>query len=178
MSDNAALSRACRPADRGVVGVLVICPHLSQAHDGANARVALLLHNRDCLLKRLEKLSTSGRIIERQTLAQASFSLLAIARAHRCDALYFARAYDVNEPRRAADVTRSFEQAALRVHAVDETAIRRCGKTRRARSARRPACDVRHRDASRCRPARCPTWRPRRRGHFAGSHHFFHSRRK
>ncbi|MEP0848576.1 MAG: deoxyribodipyrimidine photo-lyase [Phycisphaerae bacterium] len=122
-SDNAALSTACRAADRGVVGVFVVCPRQWQAHDWANVRVEFLLRNLASLSKRLEKLHIALRIIERPTFAQVPSGLLAVARQHRCDALYFNREYEVNESRRDADVTGAFEQAGLRVHPFDDTAV-------------------------------------------------------
>jgi deoxyribodipyrimidine photo-lyase len=122
-NDNAALSAACRAADRGVVGVFVVCPRQWQAHDWADVRVEFLLRNLACLSERLKKLHIALRIIEEPTFAEVPTGLLAVAQQHRCDALYFNREYEVNESRRDAAVTRSFEEAGLRAHCFDDTTI-------------------------------------------------------
>jgi deoxyribodipyrimidine photo-lyase len=86
-------------------------------------RVEFLLRNLACLSERLKKLRIALRIIERPTFAQVPAGLLAVARRHQCDALYVNREYEVNESRRDAAVTRSFEEAGLRVHSFDDTTI-------------------------------------------------------
>src|SRR5512137_2152387 len=96
-SDNAALSAACRAADRGVVGVFVVCPRQWRAHDWADVRVEFLLRNLACLSERLKKLHIALWIIEKPTFAEVPTGLLAVAQQHRCDALYFNREYEVNE---------------------------------------------------------------------------------
>lgn len=122
-SDNSALSAACRAADRGVVGVFVVCPRQWQAHDWGDRRVGFLLRNLSCLSDRLKRLNVALRIIERATFAQVPAGLLAAARQHRCDALYFNREYEVNESRRDAAVTRAFEQAGMEVRSFDDATI-------------------------------------------------------
>ena len=122
-NDNAALSAACRAADRGVVGVFAVCPRQWQAHDWADARVEFLLRNVACLSERLKKLYIALRIIEEPTFTEVPTALLALAQRHRCDALYFNREYEVNESWRDAAVTRTFEEAGLVVHCFDDTMI-------------------------------------------------------
>jgi len=121
--DNAALTAACRAADRGVVGVFVTSPRQWQAHDWADVRVEFLLRQVACLSERLKKLHIALRIVESPAFADVPAGLLALARRCRCDALYFNREYEVNESRRDAAVIQAFERAGLAVRCFDDSVI-------------------------------------------------------
>jgi deoxyribodipyrimidine photo-lyase len=123
VDDNAALSEASRAADRGIIGVFTLCPRQWQAHDWADVKVEFLLRSLACLSERLKKLRIPLRIVETPKFAEAPAALLALARRHQCDVLYFNREYEVNESRRDATVMHTFESAGLAVHGFDDTVI-------------------------------------------------------
>ncbi len=123
VTDNAALSAACAAADRGVVTVFTICARQWREHDWADAKVEFLLRNLACLAEGLKRLHVSLLILETPTFAEVPAALLASAREHGCDALYFNREYEVNERRRDDTVTAAFERAGLAVRAFEDTVV-------------------------------------------------------
>ena len=121
--DNAAASAACAAADRGVVGVFLLCPRQWRAHDWADIKVELLLRNLACLSERLKRLKIPLLVRETPTFDEAPDVLLTLARRLKCDALYFNREYEVNEQRRDAAVSRVFEGANVTLRSFDDQTV-------------------------------------------------------
>jgi deoxyribodipyrimidine photo-lyase len=123
VADNPALHAAARRADRGVVAVYAICPEQWEAHDTAPIKVDFILRNLRELSAALARRNIALRIVETPTFAGVPRALLAVAREHDCDALFFNREHEVNERRRDADVTATFENARVEVHAFTDQCL-------------------------------------------------------
>ena len=123
VDDNAALSAACVAADRGVVGVFLLCPRQWRAHDWADIKVEFLLRNLACLSERLKRLKIPLLVQETPTFDEAPDVLLTLARRLHCDALYFNHEYEVNERRRDGAVAKVFEDANMTVRSFDDQTI-------------------------------------------------------
>lgn len=123
VDDHPALAEACRAADRGVVGVFVICPRQWRSHDWADIKVEFLLRNLACLSERLKRLRIPLLIRSVPTFERVPAVLRDVARQFNCDALYFNREYEVNERRRDEAVTSALTGAGLDVRAFDDRTI-------------------------------------------------------
>jgi linoleoyl-CoA desaturase len=123
VDDNAALSAACAAADRGVVGVFLLCPRQWRAHDWADIKVEFLLRNLACLSERLKRLKIPPVLRETPTFDEAPDVLLTLARRLKCDTLYSNREYEVNERRRDAAVAKVFEDEHVTIRSFDDQTI-------------------------------------------------------
>lgn len=121
--DNTALSEACRAADAGVIAVFAICRRQWQDHDWGPARVHFVLRNLADLSASLEKLEIPLRLIDAPRFSDVPEKLLALARRHGCDGIWFNREYEVNERSRDEDVEQVFAEADRSVHAYDDQVI-------------------------------------------------------
>lgn len=121
--DNPALYHAMRAADRGVVGVFVVCPRQWREHDWADTRVEFLLRNLACLREQLARLHVPLLVRETADFEGVTGVLAQTAQALHCDALYFNREYEVNERRRDEAVVSAWRAAGQVVHAFDDQLI-------------------------------------------------------
>lgn len=121
--DHAALSRATREADRGVVAVFVLSPEQWLEHDWGSPKVGFVLDNLRALSADLEKLRIPLRVLRADRFAAVPGALLELARDTGCDALYFHHELEVNERRRDETVRDTFEDAGLAVTALDDVCI-------------------------------------------------------
>ncbi len=121
--DNRALSAATHAADRGVLGVFLICEQQWQTHDWADIKVEFLLRNLACLSERLKKLKIPLLIRRTPTFEGVPGVLLDLVREHDCDALYFNHEYEVNEQRRDDAVKDKLCRAGVHVQGFHDQAI-------------------------------------------------------
>ncbi len=128
--DNPAFSAATHAADRGVVAVFLIAARQWRKHDCSPARVDFVLRSLVELSAALRRLNVPLRVLEAPMFADASRALLAIAREHSCDALYFNRELEINEFRRDQAVVVAFERAGLRVFTHDDATVLPPGSVR------------------------------------------------
>ena len=121
--DNTALDRACREADSGVVAVFAICAKQWAEHDWGAMRVDFALRNVRALSEALKKLNIPLLVLRAPRFTDLPGKLLRLAAKHECDALFFNREYEVNEQRRDAEVTATFEKHGRSVHAFTDQVI-------------------------------------------------------
>ncbi len=130
VGDNAALHAATRAATRGVVGVYLLSPAQWREHDDAPAKVDLILRTLRELSSSLRELNIPLLIADAPRFADAPERLLALAKRHSCNALFFNREYEVNESRRDAGVERAFAAAGLGTHGFDDQVLAPPGEVR------------------------------------------------
>ena len=123
INDNTALHHACRRADEGVIGVFAICPRQWAEHGWGAMKTAFVLRNLRALSDALREVNIPLLLVESPRFSGVPDRLLHIARAHRCDALFFNREHEVNEVRRDDETRRVFERAGLAVHAFPDQTI-------------------------------------------------------
>ena len=123
VDDNTALAEACERADRGVVGVFLVSPSQWRAHGWGDMKAAFTLRNVRALSERLAGLNVAllVRVVDRFDGAPAA--LLAIAREHGCDELFFNAEHEVNEAARDEAVREAFDEAGLRVRVRQDQTI-------------------------------------------------------
>ncbi|MCG8405491.1 MAG: deoxyribodipyrimidine photo-lyase [Phycisphaerales bacterium] len=127
-ADNPALHEASKKANRGVVAAYVVCPEQWRQHDTAAVKVDFILRNLQELSDALAKRNIALKIIETPTFQNVPHELRHIAEDFKCDTLFFNREYEVNERRRDAEVTKTFENAGCKVHAFTDQCIFEPGK--------------------------------------------------
>jgi deoxyribodipyrimidine photo-lyase len=123
VSDNTALWHACREATGGAVAVFTICPGQWREHDWADVKVDFILRTLGELRSSLDRLNIPLLVKRADTFRAAPAVLLKTARAHRCDAIYFNREYEVNESRRDEAVTQTFTDAGLEARAFHDQSV-------------------------------------------------------
>ena len=123
VQDNTALHHACRAADNGVIAVFAVCGEQWAEHDWGGTKVDFVLRSVGALSEALSRLNIPLLIIRVQRFAQLPSKLLAVAKRHACDALYFNREYEVNELRRDREVTAAFQERGRTVHAFADQVI-------------------------------------------------------
>ena len=129
--DNPALSRASRDADRGVIAVFIICPgQWLEEHDLSDAKADLILRTLGTLSADLERLNIPLLILEHDRFDQTPSTLLDLARAHGCDALYFNDEYELNERERDRAVEDAFRRAGLRIYRTTDQVVYEPGSIR------------------------------------------------
>jgi deoxyribodipyrimidine photo-lyase len=121
--DNPALHRACVEADRGVIGVFLICPEQWRKHDWADVRVDFLLRTIETLSERLKDLHIPLLVRTVPGFEDAPRELLNLARKHGCDTLYYNSEYEFNEQRRDENVREESERADLGVRVQHDQSI-------------------------------------------------------
>ena len=130
LRDNTALHYACRAADKGVIAVFAICPEQWAQHDWGSMKVDFVLRGVRALSDDLARSNIPLLIIRVPHFAQVPSKLLALARRHACDALYFNREYEVNELLRDREATALFEEYDRTVHAFTDQVILDVGSLR------------------------------------------------
>jgi deoxyribodipyrimidine photo-lyase len=123
VSDNTALWHACRAASGGAVGVFTLCPGQWREHDWADVKVDFILRTLGELQSDLDRLNIPLLVARADTFGEVPAVLLKTARAHRCDAIYFNREYEVNEASRDEAVTQAFAGAGLEVRAFHDQSV-------------------------------------------------------
>ncbi len=124
VSDNAALHRACADASRGVVGVFAVTPEQwKHKHDWGWPKASFTLRAAAALSEELRALNIALRVVETPTYVELPDALLALAREHSCDALYYNREYEINELDRDESVTDLFDQNDLSVNAFTDLTL-------------------------------------------------------
>ncbi len=127
--DNTALFEACKAADKGVVGVFAVTPEQWRVkHDWGWPKADFTLRNAKALSDELEKLNIALRVIETPDYSGLPKKLLAIAKEHECDALYFNREYEVNELERDEAVADLFEEHDRDVHSFTDLTLAEPGE--------------------------------------------------
>ncbi|MHC4827029.1 MAG: deoxyribodipyrimidine photo-lyase [Planctomycetota bacterium] len=121
--DNTALAEACRDASGGAVAVFTVCPRQWREHDWADVKVDFILRTLGELRSDLGRLNIPLLITRADTFDQVPALLLKTARAHRCDAVYFNREYEINEARRDEAVTQTFADAGLEARAFHDQSV-------------------------------------------------------
>jgi len=121
--DNPALAAACAAASRGVLAAFTICPEQWREHDWGPKRVNLLRRTLAELSNALAQRNIALRLLERPRFEGVERDLLALAREHGCDALFFNEEYEVNERTRDAAVRRAFNDAGLRVRTFHDQVV-------------------------------------------------------
>jgi len=130
VEDNSALHAAAREATRGLVGVYLVSPAQWREHDDAPAKISLILRSLRELSTSLRALNIPLLIVEAARFGDAPSALLALAKQHASDALFFNREYEVNESRRDTAVERAFSGAGLSVRAFDDQVLAPPGEVR------------------------------------------------
>lgn len=110
VGDNRALSAATHEAERGVVAVFLIAHEQWRQHDWGGMRVAFLMRNLKTLRDELAELNVPLLVETATTFELAASKLLAVARKHDCEKLFFNREYEVNEVARDEAVGEAFEE--------------------------------------------------------------------
>jgi deoxyribodipyrimidine photo-lyase len=123
ISDNTALWHACREATGGAVAVFTVCPGQWREHDWADVKVDFILRTLGELRSGLDRLNIPLLVARADTFREVPAVLLKTARAHRCDAIYFNREYEVNEASRDEAVTQAFTEAGLEVRAFHDQSV-------------------------------------------------------
>lgn len=124
VADNPALYAASRAAERGAVAVFVFCPRQwREKHDWGDVKVDFLRRNLEVLSRDLEKLAIALLFVQAPDFAGVPAKLLALARRHGCDALFFNRELEVYERRRDAEVEAAFTAAGRAVHVFDDQTV-------------------------------------------------------
>ena len=123
VSDNTALWRACRAATGGTVAVFTVCPGQWREHDWADIKVDFILRTLGELRSGLDRLNIPLLVKQADTFREVPAVLLKTARAHRCDAIFFNREYEVNESRRDEAVTQTFTEAGLEARAFHDQSV-------------------------------------------------------
>ncbi|HVZ92911.1 MAG TPA: deoxyribodipyrimidine photo-lyase [Phycisphaerales bacterium] len=113
--DNTALHEAARAATRGVVGTFVICPEQWRNHDDAPVKIHFWLRNLRALSISLSRLNIPLVIVHAERASEIPERLLALARASRCDSLFWNHEYEVDEQRRDAGVFQRLHSAGMSV---------------------------------------------------------------
>ena len=121
--DNPALTHALRAADRGTVAVFIISAAQWREHDWGAVKVDFVLRNVRALGDQLAELGIALKVLDVPRFRQAPARLIRLAKANRCDALYFNREHEVNESRRDDEAVRAFEQAGLAVHSFEDQTV-------------------------------------------------------
>lgn len=121
--DNVAFFRACERADRGVLGVFVVCPGQWREHDWADIRVDFVLRNLEKLGVELARLNVPLLVLEEDRFAGVPSALLRLAERHGCDALYFNREHEWNERRRDERVAEAFRASGRTAHAFTDRTV-------------------------------------------------------
>lgn len=122
--DNTALSAACAAASKGVIAVFAVCPKQWREHDWGDPRVGFLRRNLIDLQQSLEGRNIALKIIQRDTFKGIEVDLLALAKEHHCNALFFNEEYEVNERARDARVATAFAKAGHSVRTFhDQTVV-------------------------------------------------------
>ena len=107
VSDNTALWHACREATGSAVAVFTLCPGQWREHDWADVKVDFILRTLGELQSGLDRLNIPLLVARADTFREVPAVLLKTARAHRCDAIWFNREYEVNEASRDEAVTQA-----------------------------------------------------------------------
>ena len=129
--DNTALFHACADADRGVVGVFAITPEQwKHKHDWGWPKADFTLRHARALSEELATLNIALRVVETPGYEELPEELLAIAREHGCDALYYNREYEINELDRDDAVSDAFEGAGRCVEAHTDLTLTAPGDIR------------------------------------------------
>ena len=125
VADQTALASAAR--DGPVVAVWCLCPEQLRAHDVGGNRVAFTLRCLRALQQELADLGIPLRILAPADFAAVPEALLTLAREVRADSLWFNDEYPLNERRRDAAVTSTFEAAGIDVHRFTDSVVRAPG---------------------------------------------------
>lgn len=128
--DNRVLAAAVRAADNGVVGVFAICAEQWKKHDWSSAKVSLVMRSVAELSRSLDALNIPLLLVDEPLFAQLPDRLLAIARQHGCDALFFGHEYEWNERLRDEAVSNRFEEQGLKVRALADRTLVTPGSVR------------------------------------------------
>lgn len=122
--DNTALSAACAAASKGVLAVFTICPKQWREHDWGDMKVDFLRRSLEELSEGLESRNIALKFIQRDAFEGIEGDLLALAREHHCNALFFNEEYEANERKRDAAVAATFAKAGLSVRSFhDQTCV-------------------------------------------------------
>lgn len=130
VNDHPALHHAAKAPDHGVIGVFAACPPQWRRHDWGFPRVDFVLRNVVALHLRLERMNIPLLWLECPTFADLPTALVAMARRHRCTALFFNDEYEVNERRRDDAVAAAFTAAGLGVHRFTDQVVFPPGEVR------------------------------------------------
>lgn len=124
ISDNTALSHACRSASEGVVAVFAICPRQWTDHGWGSVKVDFVLRNLRALSESLAGIDIPFLFVHVPGFEAMPAKMLDIAREHKCGALFFNQEHEVNEQRRDEEARKLFEKAGLPVRSfVDQTIL-------------------------------------------------------
>lgn len=121
--DHEALTRACRDATRGVIGVFLVSPGEWSAHDWSPAKVDLVLRSVRDLEESLARLNIPLLVRTAEQPAEIPGLLLSLAREHSCDVLACTREYEVNESQRDAAVESAFRADGREVWWSDDQVL-------------------------------------------------------
>ncbi len=123
IADNPALAAGCRDPHARVIAVFLPARSQWVSHDWASVKVDLILRTLAELSGALAARNIPLLIPRADRFSDAPRVLLDLARAHRCDELFFNREYELNERRRDDAVVGSFTRAGLRATAFDDQTI-------------------------------------------------------
>ena len=123
LADNPALHEACKTESRGVVAVFLMCPKQWKRHDLSDVRIDFVLRSLGELSRALAKKNIALLIREASLYDDVPDALLAVAREHGCDSLFFNEAYEVNERARDDAASEVFRESG---HTVSPSAISAC----------------------------------------------------
>jgi deoxyribodipyrimidine photo-lyase len=123
LRDNRALHAACERADGDVLAVFTLCPAQWRVHGWGAPKAGFVLRGLAALAEALAERGIPLRLVRRDRFDEVPAALLALARRHHRDALFFNREYEVNERRRDRAVRAAFEQDGRAVHAFDDQTI-------------------------------------------------------
>lgn len=124
LADNPALHRACARAEKGVLGVYVLCPEQMREHDLASVRVGFLLRSLQDLSERLEQQRIPLRILEVDRFADVPAALMDLAAEVGAEAIHANQELEWNEQRRDEEVDAAARKAGVKfLLSHDQTAV-------------------------------------------------------
>ncbi len=122
--DHLPLYHAAHRATRGVIAVFILCPEQWREHDWAPIKVEFIRQTLHTVRQDLAALNIPLLIRQTPTFAGVPDLLLALAREHDCDALFFGDEYEVNERRRDATVMQRFRDDDRAAHTFTDQVLR------------------------------------------------------
>ncbi len=123
LHDNTALFNACKDAEDGVVAVYYLTPQQWSSHDDASLKVNFWLENLTLLSKALEKINIPLLIETCHQFSDVPEAMIALAKKHQCNDIFFNREYEFNEQRRDESVLRAAESPKIGVHRFHDRVI-------------------------------------------------------
>jgi deoxyribodipyrimidine photo-lyase len=122
VSDNAALYHACK-GQSAIMAVYLHCPSVWKRHQLSRAQVQFTWHHLKEVKDHLAELGVSLKIIKIERWSQCASALEKCLDAHKAEALYFNKQYELDECRRDDKVVKLCDTMGIKCHAFDDQVL-------------------------------------------------------